>query len=361
MHGRQEESVALSSSYSVVSSVEGRLQLFRNELCEPIVGVSNLRRLCVHGIPEGYDLRSLTWKLVLNLLPPDSSKWRETLEAKRAQYKSFCDELIVVPNDENGKTDKLGGMPVCESVDVTHDDHPLALKSDSKWNAFFRDKDVKDQIERDVMRTHPDMHFFSGDGEEAATHRREMMRALFIYAKLNPGLTYVQGMNEIYAPLYYIFKRDSDAGNSRGAEADAFFCFMDLLEDFRDHFCKQLDNSNAGIRATISRLSNMLRHHDEELWCHLEYTNKVNPQFYAFRWITLLLTQEFEFPDVLRLWDTMLGSPEGRLTWLLKACVSMLTHVRGELLAGDFSQNLKLLQNFPPMDVGEIVLKALEL
>ncbi len=29
---------------------------------------------------------------------------------------------------------------------------------------------------------------------------------------------------------------------------------------------------------------------------------QVNPQFYAFRWITLLLTQEFSFPDVVRLW-----------------------------------------------------------
>lgn len=26
---------------------------------------------------------------------------------------------------------------------------------------------------------------------------------------------------------------------------------------------------------------------------------QVNPQFYAFRWITLLLTQEFPFPDAV--------------------------------------------------------------
>ena len=27
------------------------------------------------------------------------------------------------------------------------------------------------QVERDVMRTHPDMHFFTGDSEEAEMHR----------------------------------------------------------------------------------------------------------------------------------------------------------------------------------------------
>lgn len=41
--------------------------------------------------------------------------------------------------------------------------------------------------------------------------------------------------------------------------------------------------------------------------------SQVNPQFYAFRWITLLLTQEFDFADSLRLWDSLLANPEGPL------------------------------------------------
>ena len=32
-----------------------------------------------------------------------------------------------------------------------------------------------------------------------------MKRLLFVFAKLNPGLTYVQGMNEVLAPLYYTY------------------------------------------------------------------------------------------------------------------------------------------------------------
>jgi hypothetical protein len=38
---------------------------------------------------------------------------------------------------------------------------------------------------------------------------------------------------------------------------------------------------------------------------------QVNPQFYAFRWITLLLMQEFKFHGYINLWDTLLGDPEG--------------------------------------------------
>ncbi|GMP55547.1 hypothetical protein CsSME_00020333 [Camellia sinensis var. sinensis] len=59
------------------------------------------------------------------------------------------------------------------------------------------------------------------------------------------------------------------------AEADTFFCFVELLSGFRDHFCQQLDNSVVGIRSTITKLSRLLKEHDEELWRHLEVTTKV--------------------------------------------------------------------------------------
>lgn len=59
------------------------------------------------------------------------------------------------------------------------------------------------------------------------------------------------------------------------AEADTFFCFVELLSECRDHFCQKLDNSVVGIRSTITRLSELLKEHDEELWRHLEITMKV--------------------------------------------------------------------------------------
>lgn len=59
------------------------------------------------------------------------------------------------------------------------------------------------------------------------------------------------------------------------AEADTFFCFVELLSGFRDNFCQQLDNSVVGIRSTITKLSLFLKEHDEELWRHLEITCKV--------------------------------------------------------------------------------------
>ncbi|KAJ8774293.1 hypothetical protein K2173_009724 [Erythroxylum novogranatense] len=42
----------------------------------------------------------------------------------------------------------------------------------------------------------------------------------------------------------------------------------------RDQFYQQLDNNVVGIRSTITKLSQLLKEHDEELWLHLEITTK---------------------------------------------------------------------------------------
>ena len=242
----------------------------------------------------------------------------------------------------------------------------MSTSDSSKWRAFFEDAELRDQIHRDVERTHPDLHFFSGAGPEAEARRAAMRRALFLFAKLNPGLRYVQGMNELIAPLYYTFANgtagsttNSTEGTS-AAEVAAFYCFIDLLGEFRDHFCQQLDNSNVGIRATMSRLSSSLRAFDPGLAAHLDAAG-LNPQFYAFRWVTTLLTQEFAFPDAVRLWDALLSDPGGRADCLQRLCVGMVLLVREALMAADFAANMKLLQHYPPMDLGLVLRKAEEL
>lgn len=139
------------------------------------------------------------------------------------------------------------------------------------------------------------------------------------------------------------------------AEADSFSCFVRLLSDSVDHFCEQLDNSAVGILATLSRLSELLKANDEELWRHLEFTTKVKPQYYAFRWITLLLTQEFNFQCIMRIWDSLLGNPFGVQDMLMKICCAMLLCMKSRLLSGDFVANLKLLQHYPDINIEHLL------
>lgn len=42
------------------------------------------------------------------------------------------------------------------------------------------------------------------------THADILHRILFIYAKLNPGIKYIQGMNEVLAVIYYCYMKYDD-------------------------------------------------------------------------------------------------------------------------------------------------------
>jgi hypothetical protein len=74
---------------------------------------------------------------------------------------------------------------------------------------------------------------------------------------------------------------------------------------------------------------------------------QINPQFYAFRWITLLLTQEFNFADTIHIWDTLLSDPDGpqvanKTPWfILQGLVFPVRRLKLYLpSAGDLAQNL---------------------
>jgi len=238
---------------------------------------------------------------------------------------------------------------------------PLSDRENSAWSTYFKDKELMEEINKDVQRTYPDLHFFCDD----TRHYRALHRSLFIYAKLNPGIRYVQGMNEIYAPIYYVLANDQNPESREHAERDAFFCFVHLMSDIRDHFCESLDHSESGIKGSLSQMMSILKSVDHELWENLK-SKQINPQFYGLRWLSLLLSQEFDLPDLLRLWDSLF-SVEDPTQFLLQFCCVMLMHVRHELLCGDFGENIKLLQSFPsssaagPTDINMLLRKTTEL
>ncbi|XP_015887301.2 uncharacterized protein LOC107422380 isoform X1 [Ziziphus jujuba] len=362
----EDNSNGVSSTPSA-EEISRQAQLL-TELSRKVINMHELRKIASQGIPDGAGIRSTVWKLLLGYLPPDRSLWSTELAKKRSQYKHFKDELLMNPSEITRKLEKStiydNDESKCERrgllsrSHITHGEHPLSLGKTSVWNQFFQDSEIIEQIDRDVKRTHPDFNFFSGDSQFAKSNQEALKSVLIVFAKLNPGIRYVQGMNEILAPLFYVFRNDPDEETAGCAEADTFFCFVELLSGFRDHFCQQLDNSVVGIRSTITKLSQLLKEHDEELWRHLEVTTKVNPQFYAFRWITLLLTQEFNFADSLHIWDTLLSDPEGPQETLLRICCAMLILIRRRLLAGDFTSNLKLLQNYPPTNISHLLYVA---
>ncbi|CAK9177206.1 unnamed protein product [Ilex paraguariensis] len=365
-----------SVSFSDVFAADEKRSDLEYEFSQKEINLEKLQRVASSGLPDGGGLRATAWKviisssfahlqLLLGYLPASRDLWEKELIENQSKYAKLKEELLLSPSQFSKREDEplrsnkqYAGSDADGQLarhDVSTDDHPLCLGQASVWHQYFQFTEILEQIDRDLLRTHPDMKFFSSNSSLSRKNREAMRNILLLFAKLNPVIRYVQGMNEVLAPLYYVFSTDADEKNAANAEADSFACFVRLLSDSVDHFCEQLDNSSVGIHSTLSRLLGLLKANDEELWRHLELTNKVNPQFYAFRWITLLLTQEFDLHSILRIWDCLLSNPFGVQEMLLRVCCAMLLCVKTNLLSGDFVDNLKLLQHYPKINIEHLL------
>ncbi|KAF5297205.1 hypothetical protein FQA39_LY12220 [Lamprigera yunnana] len=342
---------------------KARLKEFDDILNKDAINLKELKKLAFNGIPDDQGKRAICWRLLLNYLPMDKSTWSMFLKTKRDLYIQFIDEMIVTPGSKE--------------VDGDVEDHPLSMSPDSEWQAFFKDNEVLLQIDKDVRRLCPDISFFQqptefpcsvvvnsmdvkrlhrrverrvlksanverkglgitkialslkkanedyapmDEGQEA--HWEVVERILFLYAKLNPGQSYVQGMNEILGPIYYAFASDPDVSYREWAEADSFFCFTNLMSEIRDFFIKTLDETECGINNMMTRMLAQLKNCDLDVWLRFQQL-ELRPQYYSFRWITLLLSQEFPLPDVLRIWDSLF-SDDKRFCFLIHICCSMI-------------------------------------
>ena len=92
-------------------------------------------------------------------------------------------------------------------------------------------------------------------------HSDVLARILFIFARLNPGIDYVQGMNEILAVLYYCFWEfgNIEVIESEFLEADIFFCFNRLMSDLKDGFLRELDREENGIDGKCQKMVQVLK------------------------------------------------------------------------------------------------------
>jgi hypothetical protein len=160
-------------------------------------------------------------------------------------------------------------------------------------------------------------------------------------------------MNEIAGTLYYVLANDENCEWANHAEADTYFLFHTLMMDIRDVFVPDMDSHATGIQGRIGNMQRLLQTHDPVVFEHLQACG-IDSHFYAYRWLTTLLSREFLLPDTIRLWDSMFASTH-KENFLRYVCVTMVMYVRDQLLEGDFSTNLKLLQRYPPTNVDAIL------
>ena len=285
------------------------------------VTVDEVKERIFHGGLDPEDgVRKEAWLFLLGVYD-----WQSTTEERTAYMNSKRDEFVRLKGawwhrmidgdgsqeneewwkEQKGRIGKFKRKPT------------LCMPKGHSFADFLADRAIH-SIEKDVHRTdrhiplfngedipHPDptSPFFQEEAPGTNVHLEQLKDMLLTYLEYdapstpshpntsNPNpqnLGYVQGMSDLLSPLYAIFQDD----------AVAFWAFCNFMTRMNRNFVR----SQAGMRSQLSTLDQLVQILDPQLYLHLQTADSTN-FFFFFRMLLVWYKREFEWTDILRLWE----------------------------------------------------------
>ena len=369
-----------------------------------------LKKECYKGLPENLpSLRALIWKINFKYLPKNIKKWESTLKSLRDEYKEIKKAIIERQKEEikifeeiqnkNKNKEKIKNINNInntnnkinfeESKNVKEDD---SLSKSLVLLAENTDKKLLETINKDINRTYSSLNFFSKPinnkiklspeeinnvyllkksciyqdstivytkGRKSSNlcdkeiHSDVLERILYIYAKINKDVGYVQGMNAILAPIYYCYCLDNTC-EKENIEADTYWSFSFLMDDIKKIFQKKNDSLKGGIFDKIILLELMVSKIDKDIFNKLQKNNKIDNFYFAIKWINLFFSQQMIMPDILRLWD-IIFSEDDRYYFVYIFSLAILVYNKKDILKKDYYEIIEKLQNINLENVEQII------
>ncbi|KAL7903329.1 RasGAP protein [Trichoderma sp. SZMC 28014] len=240
------------------------------------ISVDEVKEKIFHaGLDPDDGVRKEAWLFLLGVYD-----WYSTLDERKATIASLRDQYYKLKQSWWDRLEGEGG--------------------DGETGEWWREQ--RGRIEKDVHRTDRNVPIFQGEDTphpdpnspfaEVGTnvHLEQMKEMLLTYNEYNKELGYVQGMSDLLAPIYAVVQDD----------AVAFWAFQMFMDRMERNFL--LDQS--GMRGQLLALDQLVHFMDPKLWDHLESTDSTN-FFFFFRMILVWYKREFEWLDVLKLWECL--------------------------------------------------------
>ncbi|MCJ1406480.1 GTPase activating protein [Ptychographa xylographoides] len=264
--GEKRKPVTLKEWNGFFDSHTGRLEVTSDEVKE---------RIFHGGLDPNDSVRKEAWLFLLGVYD-----WDSTADERKAVMNSKRDEFV-----------KFKGAWWERMVDGG------ASAEETEWW-----KEQKGRIEKDVHRTDRHIPLFEGEDiphpdpdspfADVGTnvHLEQMKDMLLTYNEYNRDLGYVQGMSDLLAPIYAVEQDD----------AVAFWGFVKFMDRMERNFLRD----QSGMRAQLLTLDHLVQLMDPKLYMHLQSADSTN-FFFFFRMLLVWYKREFEWANVLRLWETL--------------------------------------------------------
>ena len=104
-------------------------------------------------------------------------------------------------------------------------------------------------------------------------------------------------------------------------------------------------------------LKELLQMYDKEIYSKLNDEN-IDFHFFAFQWISLMFTQQYDIFDVSRLWYNIFAHND-KFKFIYEVCLAVLKIKKSDIIFNNFSGIMNTLQDFSNTDIQK-VLKVIE-
>lgn len=240
------------------------------------VTVDEVKERIFHGGLDPEDgARKQAWLFLLGVYD-----WYSTEDERKAQEASLRDEYI-----------KLKGAWWERQIDKG---------GEGEEGEWWREQ--RGRIEKDVHRTDRNVPIFAGEdiphpdpdspfaGTGTNVHMEQVKDMLLTYNEYNKDLGYVQGMSDLLAPIYAVLQDD----------ALAFWAFKNFMDRMERNFLRD----QSGMRSQLLTLDHLTQFMDPKLYAHLQSADSTN-FFFFFRMLLVWYKREFEWMDILHLWEIL--------------------------------------------------------
>lgn len=259
----------------------GRLKITVNEVKDRIFhgGVSPL-------------IRGKVWLFLLGVYPWDSCSEdrkviKESLESEYDQLKKKW-----VTDEDKRATEFFKDQKFRIEKDINRTDRQLDLFK-NKSTRRISISAIGSNVAPVIRESSPETPDEDGDDEFDVSNIRnphlfKMREILLTFNEYNENLGYVQGMTDLLSPLYYVLQDESLVFWS-------FTKFMDRME-------RNFVRDQSGMKKQMLTLNQLVQFMLPDLFNHLDKCESTD-LFFFFRMLLVWFKREFEFDQVLRLWE----------------------------------------------------------
>ena len=287
-----------------------------------------INSILLKGIPESLPcLRPLIWKSLIGFYP--------------------------LNNLEQWKDETINKSKIYEDLVKKYDYYPKNIKEE-------QDKNLIDQINKDLPRTRFDCDFYVNNSNNYDTLRR----ILFLYANEHSDVHYIQGMNEIIAIIFYIFSKDDNPFIEKYKESDSYFIFEKLMEEIKDIFIMEnINYSQLFIKEQIEQIKKILKKIDSEL---INYFQDIGVEIdnFVMRWLLVLFAQEFTMDVAVNFYDRVF-TQKNKIKFICYISAAIIEKNKNTLIKldnGGIMEWAQELQNkMNELDITNIVQLALKI